>query len=305
MTSLTYCVIIFTYMLKGVILTNPYDDNPSQARKALRMKEELASLGVDVQVKKNDEFAARVVDGNAECFLEADFVLYFDKDKYVAELLEKCGVRVFNSAAATAICDDKMLTHVALANCGIPMPATLAGALCYNEDADVSDDYVQNAIDRLGLPMVVKQCHGSFGEQVYLANSKEELKRTIQKVKMSAYLLQQFEFQSSGKDMRVIVIGGKVVCGMIRENMNDFRSNIANGGKATAIAVPKNVAAMCEKAANVIGLDYCGIDVLLTDTPKLCEVNSNAMFEAMEAATGVNVAKLYAQHIVNSVKQDK
>ena len=292
-------------MLKGVILTNPYDDNPSQHKKVARMIEEFASLGVAVEVMKNDQFVASIIDGNAECQIETDFVLYFDKDKYVAELLEKCGIRVFNTANATAICDDKMLTHIALSNHAIPMPTTLPGALCYNEKGEVTDDYLQNIIDRLGLPMVVKQCHGSFGEQVYLVSSFDELKHVVKKIKMSAYLFQQYEFQSSGRDARVIVIGGKVVCGMLRENLDDFRSNVAHGGKASAIDVPRDVAKLCEKAANIIGLDYCGVDVLLSDTPKICEVNSNAMFEAMEAATGVNVARLYAQHIIKCVKRDK
>ena len=292
-------------MLKGVILTNPYDDNPSQHSKVARMKEEFDNLGVSVEVIKNDGFVASVIDGNAESFIDAHFVLYFDKDKYVAQLLEKCGIRVFNCANATAICDDKMLTHIALSNHGIPMPATLPGALCYNEKGEVTDEYLQNAIDRLGLPMVVKQCHGSFGEQVYLASSFDELKHIVRKIKMSAYLFQQYEFQSSGRDARVIVIGGKVVCGMLRENLDDFRSNVAHGGKASAIDVPRDIAKLCEKAANIIGLDYCGVDVLLGDTPKICEVNSNAMFNAMEAATGVNVARLYAEHIIKCVKNDR
>lgn len=284
-------------------MTNPYDDNPSQRNKVARMCEEFERLGVAVEVKKNDEFVASVIDGNAECFLQADFVLYFDKDRYVADLLEKCSIPVFNSAQATAICDDKMLTHLALVNHGIPMPNTLSGALCYNEKGEVTDDYLQNAVDRLGLPMIVKQCHGSFGEQVYLANSFDELKQIVKRVKMTAYLFQQYEFQSSGRDLRVIVIGGKATCAMLRENLNDFRSNVAHGGVASGVDVPKDVARLCEKAAKIIGLDYCGVDVLLTDPPKICEVNSNAMFEAMERATGVNVAKLYAEHIVKCVKQ--
>ena len=286
-------------------MTNPYDDSAAQTRKAQRMFAELTELGVQVDVKRNDEFVASVFSGKAECTLNADFVLYFDKDKYVAELLEKCGIRVFNSATATAICDDKMLTHITLSNNGIPMPNTLPGALCYNEKGDVSDDYIQRTVDRLGLPMIVKQCHGSYGEQVFLANSFDELKQIVKSVKMSAYLFQQYEFQSSGRDMRVIVIGGKVVCGMLRQNLDDFRSNVAHGGKASAVEVPQDVAKLCERVAKIIGLDYCGIDVLLSYTPKICEVNSNAMFEAMESATGVNVAKLYAQHIVKNTKHAK
>ena len=102
--------------------------------------------------------------------------------------------------------------------------------------------------------------------------------------------------------MRVIVIGGKVACAMLRKNAQDFRSNVAHGGNATSVEVPQAIADMCVKAAQIIGLDYCGIDVLLGDTPMICEVNSNAMFSAMESVTGVNVAKLYAEHIVRTVK---
>ena len=102
--------------------------------------------------------------------------------------------------------------------------------------------------------------------------------------------------------MRVIVIGGKVVCGMLRKSQTDFRSNAQLGGKSTACDVPADIAAMCERAAKIIGLDYCGIDVLLGDTPQICEVNSNAMFNAMEQATNINVARKYSEHIVRAIK---
>ena len=62
---------------------------------------------------------------------------------------------------------------------------------------------------------------------------------------------------------------------------------------------------LCEKAARIIGLDYCGVDVLLGGVPAICEVNSNAMFAAMERTTGVNVARLYAEHIVDCVKHGR
>ena len=288
--------------MKGVILTNPYDTYAVQQRKVQRMQQELTALDVDVSVISNDMFVAEIDGGKVNCHLDADFVLFFDKDKYTGEMLTKRGFRLFNSAKATAICDDKMLTHITLANHGILMPDTLPGALCYNPAGAISDEYLQIAIDKLGLPMVVKQCYGSYGEQVYLVSSKQELVDLLSQIKTKAYLLQHFEEQSRGVDMRVIVIGGKVRCAMLRQNKQDFRSNVAHGGIASAVEVPKAIATMCEKTAKVIGLDYCGIDVLLGDQPKICEVNSNAMFEAMEQVTGVNVAKLYAEHIVNSTR---
>ncbi len=283
-------------------MVNPYDGYPVQKRKVLRMREEFARLGVKTETVANDGFAVYVKNGETVCNISADFVLYFDKERIAARLLEKAGMRLFNRAAATEICDDKMLTHVTLADCGIPMPDSVAGPLCYNPEAVVAnDEYLRKAAQTLGMPVVVKECHGSFGEQVYLCKDESELKTVLERVKTKPCLLQRYEAQSGGKDMRVIVIGGKVVCGMLRENDVDFRSNAALGGKCKGADVPREIADLCEKAANIIGLDFCGADVLLTDEPKLCEVNSNAMFEMAEKVTGVNVARAYAQHIVKCV----
>lgn len=288
--------------MKGLIITNPYDFGLAQRHKTRRMESELYNLGVFTEVVTNDCFLAYIDNGEVKSNLKVDFALYFDKDKYIAEMLEKQGIRVFNTARATAICDDKMLTHLALANCGIPMPKTLSGALCYNSDGKPSRKYLQKAAEMLGLPVVVKECYGSYGEQVYLARTMDELTALVERIKMKPYVFQQFVEQSAGRDMRVIVIGGKTVCGMLRQSQTDFRSNAHLGGTATACDVPADVAAMCERAAKIIGLDYCGIDVLLADTPLICEVNSNAMFNAMEQATNVNVARKYSEHIVRTIK---
>lgn len=288
--------------MKGLIITNPYDFGLAQRHKVRRMVSELDNLGVFGELVTNDRFLTYIDNGEVKAdFKKVDFALYLDKDKYVAQMLEARGIRVFNSAAATATCDDKMLTHIALADSGIPMPKTLSGALCYNPQGKVSWQYLNQAIDMLGLPLIVKECYGSYGEQVYLARTMEELREIVERIKLKPYIFQQYVAQSAGRDMRVIVIGGKVICGMLRESATDFRSNAHLGGKATACDVPRDIASMCERAAKIIGLDYCGIDVLLSDTPQICEVNSNAMFNAMEQATNINVARKYCEHIVRTV----
>ena len=258
-------------------------------------------MGVETETAANDGFAAYVEDGRVKCGLTSDFVLYFDKERIVARLLEKAGIRVFNSAAATEICDDKMLTHAVLADNGILMPDTVAGPMCYAPEAKIDDGYIRRVVAEFGFPVVVKECYGSFGEQVYLCGDELSLRCKLDEIKTKPYLLQRYEQASSGRDLRVIVIGGRAVCAMKRVNADDFRSNAARGGRCEAAAIPDDVADMCERAAKIIGLDYCGVDVLLTDPPKIIEVNSNAMFEAMERATGINVAELYAAHIVNTV----
>lgn len=288
--------------MKGLIITNPYDFNLSQRHKTRRMQSELDNLGVFVDVVTNDGFLAYIDNGRIVSDLKVDFALYFDKDKYVAEMLERRGIRVFNSARATEICDDKMLTHITLADCGIPMPTTMSGTLCYNKQGKPARSYLKQAAETLKFPLVVKECYGSYGEQVYLAHDMAELSEIVERIKLKPYIFQQYVEKSAGRDMRVIVIGGKVVCGMIRQSKTDFRSNAQLGGTATACDVPPEIASMCEKAARIIGLDYCGIDVLLGDVPEICEVNSNAMFNAMEQATNINVARKYAEHIVKTIK---
>ena len=291
--------------MKGLIVVNPYDFNMSQRHKVRRMASELDNLGVFVNIVANDRFLAYIENGEVASDLnKVDFALYFDKDKYIAEMLEKRGIRVFNSARATAICDDKMLTHITLADCGIPMPTTLSGPLCYTKDGRINWGSLQQVAVKLGFPLVVKECYGSFGEQVYLVHDMTELSSTVSSIKYKPYLFQKYIADSAGRDMRVIVIGGKVVCGMMRQSKTDFRSNAKLGGTATACEVPDEIVSLCERVAKIIGLDYCGIDVLLSETPLICEVNSNAMFSAMEQATNINVARKYSEHIVRTIKNN-
>lgn len=292
--------------MKGIILTNPFDNSRTQQRKIERMTQELTALGADIRQEKNYGQFAHIEDSEIACGLQADFVLYFDKDKYTAQLLEACGTRLFNRAQPTAVCDDKMQTHIALANNGIAMPDTVSGALCYLPDGKIDCEYLQYAENTLGLPIVVKECHGSYGEQVYLAKTHGELADIVEKIKRKEYLFQRYIGKSGGKDMRVVVVGGKALCAVTRTPQNgEFRSNAQLGGTVKKADIPFDIAKLCEKAARILKLDYCGIDILLADEPLLCEVNSNAMFYATEQATGVNVAGAYARHIIDCVKNNE
>ena len=141
-----------------------------------------------------------------------------------------------------------------------------------------------------------------MGTGVFKAENFEQLKGAASALKMQPHLFQQYIAESAGRDIRVIVIGGKAVAAMERISGGDFRSNIAIGGRGLKIDMPVQVKEMAEKAAALLNLDYCGADILFgKEGFYLCEVNSNAFFDGIEAATGVNIAKLYANHIVESM----
>ncbi len=286
--------------LKGLIIVNAYAAT-LETRQVTRMREELEARGAVVTVARNDISYSAVTNGKIDVTADFDFCLYLDKDKYASRALETRGVRLFNTAAAIEACDDKMTTHILLADNGIAMPDTVAAPLCYYPDAPVNVRALDVAEQSLGYPMIVKLVYGSMGKSVFKADNRAELERLAENLKLYPHLFQRYIAKSHGRDMRVIVIGGRVIGGIIRQSDGDFRSNVGLGGTARACDVPKNVRDSAIKAANILGLDYCGIDFLFGDEPLLCEVNSNAFFDAFEQATGLNVAGTYADHIIKSV----
>ena len=125
----------------------------------------------------------------------------------------------------------------------------------------------------------------------------EELRLLSSRLKSQPHLYQKF-VGNGGKDLRVIVIGKKAVGAIQRINDKDFRSNVELGGKAIAVELTEDVALLSEKVAEILGLDYCGVDIL-SDGEKLyvCEVNSNAFFKGFCDATGINIGELYAKYL--------
>ena len=296
-------------MKKGFLLMNAYMQAPSQVEQATRMQQEFEALGVRLDILRNDGFFA-YVDGDKITLnlpQNYDFCVYLDKDKYMSEMLEKSGVKLFNCHAAIRDCDDKMQTYLVLAGKGVPMAKTLAGLLCYQPSAQIADKTLDEIEQKLGYPVVIKESFGSLGKGVYMASNRQQLKALCEKLKGKPHIFQQTIATSVGKDVRVIVVGGKVVCSMLRQSNGDFRSNIELGGRGSAYTPSQEMVDVCEKTAKLLSLDYCGIDILLgeKDMPIVCEVNSNAFFHGIEKVTGVNVAKVYAQHIYTVVYGEK
>ena len=284
--------------MRYIIVVNAYIRNKSQLAQAQRIAEELQLLGVDCEIIKNINLAE--IKGGNVAALEADICIFLDKDRAAARLLEKSGVRLINCAEAIENCDDKMLTHIALANNNIPMPDTIYAPLCYYADAHIDSIFLKK-VEMLGYPLVAKKCFGSLGSGVYLINSFSELEAFEKENKLVAHLYQKF-IGKGGEDIRVIVIGGKFVCAMKRTNNSDFRSNIGLGGHGEKHEADAELIRLCEKTAKILKLDYCGIDVLIDDKGKryICEVNSNAFFAEAERVCGVNIAKKYAELIIAS-----
>lgn len=290
--------------MKAFIVMNGYPNGVKFYRQSGRIKEELEKLGVRTDIFLNGEITATLTSTGkiSSDFLGYDFCVYLDKDKYLARLLTGAGMRLFNSAASIETCDDKMLTYLALAGTGLAIPQTISAPLCYTPSATPQKSFLDE-VEKLKYPLVAKKSYGSFGAGVALVKNRTELEEIEREWLYLPHFYQEF-VGKKGRDIRVIVIGGKAVAAMERIAQGDeFRSNIELGGKGRVIELTEEYQKAAEVAAERIGLDYCGVDLLEGETPIVCEVNSNAFFEGLEGVTGINVARLYAEYIFKIINK--
>lgn len=247
--------------------------------------------GMRLSVHTNAELCP-IVDSPAFDASAYDFVLFWDKDVQLAMQLAQRGLPVFNSADSILKCDDKSLTYLTLKAAGLPMPCTILAPKTYPAFGYPDTAFVDAAGEALGFPLVLKECFGSFGQQVYLLHDVESLRAKVKALAGTPMLFQQMVAESYGRDVRVNVVGGRVVASILRQSAGgDFRSNLTLGGTMQAYTPAQDEAALALAAVEALGLTFAGVDVLFgKDGPLICEVNSNAHFKTTLACTGVNMA---------------
>ena len=229
-------------------------------------------------------------------------VLFWDKDIRLAKLMELKGARLYNPAEAIALCDDKTLTFIALKGL-VPMPKTLLCPMTYGRLGYGSMTFLEEAADELGVPFIVKEGYGSYGNQVYLIRNLNDAGELLTRIGAGPILFQKFIQESAGRDVRAYVVNGRVVAAMKRVNREgNFRANIADGGDGEKYHLSQEEERITLEACRLLHLDFAGVDLLFSKSgPLLCEVNSNAHFEALKQVTGVNPADAIIDMIKESI----
>ncbi|MBQ4448076.1 MAG: RimK family alpha-L-glutamate ligase [Clostridia bacterium] len=274
---------------------------------AARLVSAAEAHGARIALKYNDELLPALCGGACGAFdmlpgEKPDFVLFYDKDIRLAAELEQRGMRLFNSSRAIELCDDKALTHAALKG-AVPMPLTYSAPFTYENVGYTELSFAERFAEALGFPLVIKEVCGSFGQQVYLAHSMEEVGRILRSVGGRRVIFQRFIKESAGRDLRLNVVGGKVIAAMERTSgSGDFRANITIGGSMRKHTPTPAEEAIAIRAAELLGLDFCGADLIGSENgPLLIEVNSNAHFKSIYDCTGVNAADEIIAHILRSI----
>ncbi len=271
---------------------NLYTKKFAEQIKWLRKTAETFDFEIDVIA--NNQLLIAMEEGCARILTEKqkpDFVFFWDKDLFLARQLEEQGVRLFNPAKAIEICDDKALTYLQLANHGIRMPKTIIAPKVFVSLED--DSHLGQVIEILSFPMVIKETFGSFGEQVYLIKNEQQLRQKAKELQHKPHLFQEYIASSYGRDVRLNVVGDRVVAAMLRKSDQDFRANVTAGGKMYRYQPTEEEEKLAVRCSQIVGADFAGVDLLFgeNDEPILCEINSNAHFKNIYDCTGVDITK--------------
>jgi len=113
--------------------------------------------------------------------------------------------------------------------------------------------------------------------------------------------------ESKGRDIRVIVVGGRVIASMRRiAKAGEFRSNLHRGGRGDRVQLTRAYRSVAIRAAKAMGLEVAGVDMLeARNGPKILEINSSPGLEGVERASGVDVAAAIIQHAERYAASEK
>ncbi|MDG2174925.1 MAG: 30S ribosomal protein S6--L-glutamate ligase [Gammaproteobacteria bacterium] len=193
---------------------------------------------------------------------------------------------------------DKLRAHQLLARKGIGQPVT-----SYAHSAQATDKLIESVG---GAPLILKLTASTHGEGVLLAETKKAAEALINAFRGigSDFLVQEFIKEAGGSDIRCFVVGKTVIAAMQRTAVTgEYRSNLHRGGTAQVIKLRPGERALAVRAAQVMGLDLAGVDILRSSHgPLVIEVNSSPGLEGIETATGKNVADKIIEYIEKDSK---
>lgn len=208
-------------------------------------------------------------------------------------------MKIFTAVESQALVRsrDKLRSLQILSRAGLGLPKTVFSNYSKN---------VKNIIQGAGgAPVVIKLLEGTQGLGVVLAetdNAAESVIEAFNGLKVRV-IVQEFIKEAKGADIRAFVVDGVVVGAMKRQGKKgEFRSNLHRGGTAEIITLSEEEENAALKAARVMGLGVCGVDLLQSSHgPLILEVNSSPGLEGIESATESDIAKSIIRYVERNV----
>ena len=218
--------------------------------------------------------------------------------KAIIRHMERLGVVMINGSESIDAVKDKLYSQQILGQSNLPVPKTML----------VRHPINLALIERnLSYPIIVKTLSGSYGAGVFLVEDRKQFRQLMKMAELTKpsynIIVQEFIQDSYGKDLRVLVVNGKVVGCMMRQAVDgDFRANLTRGGEAIPYQIDENIEWLGGECARLLHLDIAGVDLLFNNgSYTICEVNSAPGFEGMEKYTNKNIAIEMVNYVVKKI----
>jgi ribosomal protein S6--L-glutamate ligase len=210
----------------------------------------------------------------------------------VVRQFDLMGVPVLNTALAIARSRDKLRAMQLLTKKNIDIPVTVCAR---------TPDSIDHALAQVGgAPCIVKLQQGAQGIGTMIAETPQAVTSLLETLWAMGQdiVLQQYIAEAKGRDLRAIVVGGRVVASMRRQaKAGEFRSNLHRGGLGVRAPLDPQYRKAAIGATKVMGLEIAGVDMLETrEGPKILEINSSPGLEGIERASGTDVAGAIIAH---------
>lgn len=264
-----------------------------------RLKDVAEERGHEVSVIKYKDCYLSLDDKHPDVFYQGEKIGGFDAilprianymTKYgcaVVRQFEMQGIWTASSSIAITRTRDKLRSAQILAQAGVDTPKTYVS----RNSADIDD-----LLDKVGLPVIIKMAMSTHGNGVVLADTRKAAKSTLQAFYLyntdgTSIILQEYIKESAGTDIRAFVVGSRVVASMQRQSLDDdFRSNLHKGGAGIPIKLTDAEKRMAIRAAKAMGMHICGVDLMRSEKgPLVLEVNASPGF-GIEKVTNRDVA---------------
>ena len=278
-----------------------------------RLETEAKKLGVEVNRSLYKDLSFKVENGKARAFVKGEEVAkentlgtwfrvagtrsgkYTEARDLLLKMLDKDIFAVNREGYTRWNRMSKIAQHGVFLENDIPVVPT---RIFYTKEQLMESKFWRE----FGWPIVAKHAKGFQGKSVRKFDNFKELRRFVRKINEKN--LGMFLWQKclpTKWDIRVIVLGGKVLGSMKRSAAGDeFRSNFSLGGSVEKWDLSESDRILAEKVAKVCGLDYCGVDIMKNNEGEsfILEVNRQCQFKGFEQSTGINVAKSVVELIL-------
>jgi len=192
---------------------------------------------------------------------------------------------------------DKILTHLKLLHNQIPTPLTYIAS---------SPQAAKDILKTMSYPIVMKIPCGTQGKGVIFADSFASASSMLDTLTVlrQPFLIQEY-IETGSTDLRIIVVGDKVVAAMKRKGLkDDKRSNLHAGGIGERAVASEDVKRIAIKAAKALGAEICGVDILVSKLkgPLVIELNLSPGLQGVTKATGINVADKISEYLAEKTR---